>query len=128
MDGNNGEWCGSGPAVVVVRPTGELDMLTTPQLRSQLLAHLADLDHIVLDLSEVTFLSSSGLQVLVDIDIAARDRGTAVHVTGAGSRIISRPLEITGLAEILTISDVPADLLAARLRGHESHDGTTSRA
>jgi anti-anti-sigma factor len=113
---------------VIVRAAGELDMLTTPRLRSRLFAHLAAGQHVVLDLSEVTFLSASGLQVLVEADDAARDLGISLHVTGAGNRAVTRPMEITGLRDVLIVSEVPAARLAARLRSGTGRSTRRDRA
>jgi len=100
---------------VILRPVGDLDLLTAPALRSQLSAQLNQGKHVILDLCEVTFLSSHGLQVLVEAHHLARDCETVLHITGAGRRLITRPLQITGLDSVLVISDAPAATLAAQL-------------
>ena len=51
------------PGVRVVRVAGELDMLTAPQLDSCLLSQIDGRgEHVVVDLSKVTFLGAAGLR------------------------------------------------------------------
>ncbi len=94
-----------GTEVIILRPAGELDMLTTPVLRSRLLSRLRQCRHVVLDVSAVTFLSSGGIQVLVEAHRHALDQEATLHVTGTANRVVSRPLEITGVDQVLDLSD-----------------------
>jgi len=91
------------PEHVVVRLRGELDMLTTPALRTRL---SEELDRrpavVVLDLLAVEFLGSSGLALLVEALEDAHSHGTALRLVCA-SRPVSRPLEATGLTELFDI-------------------------
>lgn len=107
---------GTSRSVVIVRPTGDLDLDGAPVLGSRLSTQLdRQRCQVVLDLAGVTFLSSAGIRVLVDAHNTALARGSTLCITGAGRRLVARPLEITGLDRLLTIWDVPAATLAARL-------------
>jgi anti-sigma B factor antagonist len=101
------------PEVVLLTVDGELDTLTAPRLGTDLSAALdtalADGAALVVDLSEVTFLASSGLAVLVDGARRARAAARRVHLVVA-SRAVSRPLEVTGADALF---DTHADLSAA---------------
>lgn len=89
----------------VVRLAGEIDMLTAPDFRACLSEHLAaHTQHLVLDFSDVTFLGSSGLAVLLDIKGAAERQGTKVYLVDAPHSIM-RILAVTGLADVF--SDEP---------------------
>jgi anti-anti-sigma factor len=86
------------PGVRVVRVAGELDSLTAPLLDHHLQTHLqGDGRHVVLDLTEVTFLSAAGLTSLIIARDTATRGGIELHLTGAGHRAIARPLEILEL-------------------------------
>ncbi len=98
-------------SMVILRPVGDLDMLTCPALRARLHAELGHARHIVVDLTEVTFVASSALQVLLEAHDLALSRDGDLRVTGAGCRHLRRPFEITGLDRILTISTRPAQPL-----------------
>ena len=83
--------------ILLARASGELDVLGAPVLRTQLDSFLGDDADFVVDLGEVTFLGSSGLQVLVDTHRSATLRQRRWAVVG-NHRVVTRPLEITGLA------------------------------
>ena len=91
---------GSGPAVRVIA-TGEVDSTSAPVLRQQIEALLdGDVRELTVDLGHVTFLDSAGLCVLA----AAHRRAVRQDVTMrvlASSRAVIRPLQITGLWELL---------------------------
>jgi anti-sigma B factor antagonist len=82
----------------VLRVCGEIDMLTTPRLRSEL-AKLIDAAPrvIVLDLAAVSFFASSGLASLVEAQDAAGAAGVQLRLA-CPSRSVRRPLQMTGLA------------------------------
>jgi anti-sigma B factor antagonist len=89
--------------VVVLAVAGEVDSLTSPDLRAALAAVLADpaCRGLVLDLSGVSFLSSAGLSVLVTAREDAHAREVELWLAGAsGNRAVRRPLELTGLFEL----------------------------
>jgi anti-anti-sigma factor len=87
--------------VVVATVAGEVDMLTAPALRAAVLAELEDCTVLVIDLSGVSFLGSAGLAVLVEASHEAQRRQVELRLVAAG-RSVQRPLEITGLTEVLT--------------------------
>ncbi|MHA6629606.1 STAS domain-containing protein [Pseudonocardia sichuanensis] len=97
----------------VMHVVGEIDTLTAPVLRSRLDEQVSTVRLLVLDLSDVTFLGSAGLAVLVAAkDDADRRRHTLRLVPG--SRIVTRALEATGLLGLFEIADgVPQALGAA---------------
>jgi anti-sigma B factor antagonist len=88
-------------AVVRVTAVGEVDSTSAPVLREHLDALLdGDVREFTVDLGQVTFLDSAGLCVLA----AAHRRAVRQDVTMrvlASSRAVIRPLQITGLWELL---------------------------
>jgi anti-sigma B factor antagonist len=101
-----------GPGVRVLHVVGELDTLTAPLLQVRLLEQQAQVGHLVLDLSDVTFLGSAGLAVLVGAKDDAENRGCRLLVV-PGSRIVKRALEATGLLQLFTIAEDVTEALAA---------------
>lgn len=91
---------GSGPAVRVTA-AGEVDSTSAPVLRQHLDALLdGEVRELTVDLGQVTFLDSAGLCVLA----AAHRRAVRQDVTMrvfASSRAVIRPLQITGLWDLL---------------------------
>ena len=88
-----------GHAVLVIR--GEIDLSTAPAFGAAMQQALLDAPMVVLDLGGVTFMDSSGLNVLVS---AARpgSRSDAVLIRNAPVTI-RRLLSITGLDEVIRI-------------------------
>lgn len=91
------------PGRIIVNVHGEIDMFTAPQLRKSLLSCTDNPDtHIVVDLSEVSFLGSTGLQLLIEALQQARSSGATLSLVSA-SRHVIRPLTLTGLDEVFDI-------------------------
>ncbi|OLT14618.1 anti-anti-sigma factor [Pseudonocardia sp. CNS-139] len=105
---------GHGANARVMHVVGEIDTLTAPILRTRLEEQVAEVPLLVLDLSEVSFLGSAGLAVLVAAkDEADRRRHTLRLVPG--TRIVTRALEATGLLALFDVADgVPQALEVAR--------------
>ncbi len=121
MDGNRTacgvavELYGPRSSVAIVSPAGELDTVTAPGLRAELITQIECRSHVILDLSQLTYLGSAGLKVIVEAHHAAQERGGVLRITGTGRRIVARSLSVTGLDALLVISGEPAAGLAAAL-------------
>lgn len=103
---------GHGDDARVMHVVGEIDTLTAPILRSRLDEQLETVPLLVLDLTDVTFLGSAGLAVLVAAkDLAERHQHTFRLVPG--SRIVTRALEATGLLGLFDIADGVPEALGA---------------
>jgi anti-sigma B factor antagonist len=93
----NEAWIGR---TAVVSASGVIDMLTSPQLEASINACLdKNPTAVIVDLSDVDFLASAGMGVLV----SARDRatGTAGFAVVADGPATSRPLKLVGLADVI---------------------------
>jgi len=89
--------------VVVV---GEVDSSSAPQLRAELDRLLDDgVPEIVVDLDGVTFLDSAGLCVLAAVHRRAGGQGARLRVLASGRAVI-RPLQITGLFDLLAVEKI----------------------
>ena len=90
-----------GREVVAVR--GEIDVATSPALREELYAIIdRGARTLVVDLSELGFIDSSGLGVLVATLKHIRERDGELILTGLDQPAL-RVFEITGLTELFTI-------------------------
>lgn len=100
-----------GSAFVAI-PDGEVDVASAPRLRDELLNALNDRPPLlVVDLSQVTFLDSTGLAALVAVYRRATEIGTAFALA-APTRIAGKVLSITGLDRAWPIFDTRAEALA----------------
>ena len=99
--------------VHVVSPSGEVDMLTAPQLGRRLLALAEEgKTRLVVDLSLVTFMDSTGIGVLLDALRRLSARRGRLALVCPSERIL-RPFEITGLVGYLKIFDTREEALGA---------------
>jgi anti-sigma B factor antagonist len=99
-------------AVVVLRVAGELDTLTGPAVDTQLAAvedDLAVAATLVLDLSDLTFMSSAGLALLVTHHERCAEQGSRLRVVTGNNRSVLRPVRITGLDTVLDLAATVAD-------------------
>jgi anti-sigma B factor antagonist len=95
----------TGPAVRVTT-SGEIDSSSAPQLRAELDALLdGGANELVIDLCDVTFLDSAGLCVLAAVHRRAAADGVRVRILAA-HRAVIRPLQITGLWDLLAVEQV----------------------
>ncbi|EWM18183.1 anti-anti-sigma factor [Kutzneria sp. 744] len=93
-----------GPTALI-HVTGEVDMASEELLRKHLSdARAEEPSSLVLDLSGVTFFASAGLHVLVDLYHDAAAQGVRLLVV-ATSRIVLRPMQITGVDQLVTLVD-----------------------
>jgi anti-sigma B factor antagonist len=90
------------PEVTIVAVGGELDLLTAPQLASELEPILtADQRHIAIDLTETSFMDSAGIHALVNIGNRAGRHFAVICPAGT----VRRTIELVGLAEPLCVVD-----------------------
>jgi anti-anti-sigma factor len=99
-----------GVAVVALR--GELDVAATPALDDALLAAADEpaVQGIVIDLSSLDFMDSSGLRAIAMAHQRLRGRGFQFALVRGGDPV-HRVFEITRMTERLPWVDAPADLL-----------------
>ncbi|MFJ5779096.1 STAS domain-containing protein [Streptomyces sp. NPDC093094] len=89
----------AGAAVVTVR--GEIDHHTAAPLRHALtLPQETGVRRIVVDLAGVTFMDSSGVNLLIAAHNAARDSGGWLRVAGP-TEAVQRTMQLVGLDEII---------------------------
>ncbi|MDN5930923.1 MAG: STAS domain-containing protein [Pseudonocardia sp.] len=105
----------AGPGQVVIEVGGEVDMLTSPQLRAAALEQFepaAGVELVVLALDGVTFLGTSGLAALIEVREIAHSSGVELRLACTARRVL-RPLTIAGLIPLFDIHDTLDQALAA---------------
>ena len=86
---------------VIVDVRGEVDLSTAPVLDERL-SQLTDVHKLVVDLSGVSFLDSSGLGVLVRTSNKLEEHGGVIRLVVNHPQVL-KVLEITGLASTLSV-------------------------
>lgn len=94
----SGDWA-------IVDVAGEVDVFTAPKLREQIIGLLSDgKDRIVVNLSKVDFMDSTGLGVLVGGLKRVKEREGTLALAGAHGTVL-RVLNVTGLNSVFALHD-----------------------
>ena len=96
-------------AAAVVEIAGELDLSTVDVVRDALHSLLATKRAITVDLRGLTFMDSTGLRLILEIDAIARQDGfnfAAVRAPATVQRIFT----LSGVEDHLVFVDAPEDL------------------
>ena len=81
--------------------SGRLDTTTSPELEDEINASLAGIHKLPLDFTELSYISSAGLRVLLAAQKKMNVQGE-MRVVGVNDTIMEI-FEVTGFSEILTI-------------------------
>lgn len=92
----------AGDGLVRVQPQGELDLASSPALAETLRKEIAAGHRVLLDLSGVSFIDSSGLNTIL---IAIRDsRPGSLQISRVLSASVRQLVELTGVRSMLPLS------------------------
>jgi anti-sigma B factor antagonist len=95
----------------VISVIGELDLASSPVLQQELdRMFKSDAELLIVDLRELEFMDSTGLSLIVKAHQRADELGQRFAVV-KGPQQVERLLNMTGVAERLTLVDAPEDLL-----------------
>jgi len=82
--------------------TGRLDTTTAPKLQEFLIPEFYSAKQVELDFSELAYVSSAGLRVLLLGQKTAKAKGGTMTVSNVSAEIMD-VFEMTGFADILTV-------------------------
>lgn len=89
----------------VIKIAGELDLVSAPRLRSALSSVRSDsTDEVVVDLSELMYIDSVGIGLLVASRRGLDAEGRTFSIRNPAPQVL-RLLEITGLVEYLGLTE-----------------------
>lgn len=91
-------------AVTVVALSGDVDLSYSPVLRKALMELMFEKKTVVVELSGVTYIDSSGVAGLVEAYQMARKNGTAFTLAALGDPV-RRVLQLARLDRVFTIAD-----------------------
>ena len=86
--------------------SGRITSSTSSQLTSAVRDSIPEKKPIILDLSKVTFMDSSGLGAVVAVWVSAKRAGTELKLVSLGQRVRDL-LRVTGLEQVLAVSRFP---------------------
>ncbi len=87
---------------MVITVSGRIDTLTAPELDAKK-SELDGVNDLILDITEVDYISSAGLRALLTFEQIMEDQGE-LKLKGVCSNVMDI-FEITGFAEMFTIID-----------------------
>ena len=90
----------NGEAVILI-VSGRLDTQTAPELENELDAVLPGLKELIFDMTNLEYVSSAGLRVILKAQKAMNAQGS-MKLTGVNDSIME-VFDITGFLDILTI-------------------------
>ena len=96
----------------IVALSGDVDLETSPAVRQGLLECMEKHDQVIVDMSQVNYIDSSGVASLVEAFQVSRKKGSSfalAHVSTAAMRVLS----LARLDKVFTIFDSIEDALAA---------------
>jgi anti-anti-sigma factor len=98
--------------VLTVEAVGEVDMSTAPRL-VEIVDTVSDVVRLVIiDLTQVSFLDSSGLNALVKAQRRLGTRGIALRIVSPSNHIVRRVFQIAHLEDELTIVETAREARA----------------
>ena len=97
----------------IVAIAGSLDSTTSPEAQKALDAVLAGARKIALDFSELDYISSAGLRVLLGAAKQLRASGGTLRMFGL-NRSVREVFEISGFSAILSVYASEAEALGAK--------------
>ena len=104
---------GSEAGHFVIAARGEIDLFTAPELKQVVTDAIESGERrVVIDLTDVSFLDSTALGVLIGAVKRLRSRGGALAIVNTEASI-TKTFEITGLDQIFTILPSRDEALAA---------------
>jgi anti-anti-sigma factor len=92
----------------LVRAVGEIDLSTAAALRRELDTAREEGDTVLLDLSGVTFIDSTGLHLLLETSHSSAVSDWGFFVVRP-SEAVRRLIEVSGTADLLTMVDPTAE-------------------
>ena len=91
--------------VLTVRPQGRVDTVRTPLLDRELQPYLDGVQQIVMDFSDVEYISSSGLRLLLWLEQTMEEREGEVQLIHANATV----MKIIKLSNFINVVHVIAD-------------------
>ena len=98
--------------ITILKPSGRIDSQSSPEFETALGQKLESAQDVILDFSDVPYISSAGLRVVL---VAAKQvaRGQGKFALAALKPEIFSVFKVSGLTSVLKIFDTPESALSA---------------
>ena len=92
------------PGALVVQLRGEIDLSNADDIRAEITTHLRrDATRVVIDLSETTYLDSSGVRLLFDLSQKLQARRQQLTLVVTDQALVRRVILLTKLDEAVPL-------------------------
>ena len=89
-------------STLTVIPEGRIDNSTAPKLEAQLKGELEGITRLVFEFEKVTYISSSGLRVLLNFHKEMEEKG-GEFIVRKPAELVKGVFDVTGFTNVLTI-------------------------
>ena len=89
-------------STLTAKPKGRLDLVTSPVLEKELRAQMDGVQEIIMDFTDVEYISSGGLRVLLAMEQQLEKNGGSMKVIHANENILD-VFELVGFMEVVTV-------------------------
>ena len=96
--------------ILIIAVNGSIDSNTAPEVQEKVLEASADSKNVILDLTEVDFVSSAGLRVILMVYRQIKSKDGKVVLVGV-SEEIKDVMTVTGFANFFEMVDVVENAL-----------------
>ena len=90
--------------ILTITPEGRIDNSTAPQLDAQVKESLEGVTKIVFEFEKVTYISSSGLRVMLNFHKSMEEKGGELIVRKP-AELVKGVFDVTGFTDVLTIEN-----------------------
>lgn len=111
----------------VIRAPRLFDGNTAPLLLEHCQQRIAELHHLVVDLSETVFLASAGIATLIKLDRLCREQGGHLYIASSSANVL-RTLRLLQLDVMLRVFPTVEAALATSIDRPAPHDADRKRA
>ena len=88
--------------VLTVKPADRLDTVTSPVLENEMRQHLDGITEIIMDFSEVRYISSSGIRVLLAVHQLMENRGGSMKLIQV-NEFVTEIFDLVGFMDMVTV-------------------------
>ena len=89
-------------STLIVKPRGRLDLVSSPTLEKDLKEHMDGVQEIIMDFTDVEYLSSGGLRVLLTTEQQLEKNGGNMTVIHANDYILE-VFELVGFMDVIKV-------------------------
>jgi len=98
--------------ILVVEPVGDIDGKTAPDFQAQVVGWMQPEGRMVIDLTQVAFMSSAGLRAMLLVYREAKARGAKLALAGV-NKDIRNSMAATGFLTFFVVRDSVAEAFEA---------------